>query len=89
MSLRIGATYPQIELGGDPAAVRQLGLAVERLGYDHLLAYDHVAGAEHADRDPALWGPYTENDPFHDPFVMYGYLAAITERIAPPLSSSR
>ena len=81
MGLRIGATYPQIELGGNPAAVRQLGLAVERLGYDHLLVYDHVVGAEHADREPPLWGPYTENDPFHDPFVMFGYLAGITERI--------
>lgn len=81
MSLRIGATYPQIELGGDPAAVRQLGLATESLGYDHLVVYDHVVGAEHADRDPALWGPYTEHDPFHDPFVMFGYLAAITQRI--------
>ena len=37
--------------------------------------YDHVVGAEHADREPPLWGPYTERDPFHDPFVMFGYLA--------------
>jgi probable F420-dependent oxidoreductase len=43
--------------------------------------YDHVVGAEHADREPPLWGPYTDKDPFHDPFVMFGYLAAVTSRI--------
>lgn len=79
--MRIGAVYPQIELGGDPDAVRAIGLATEELGFDHLLAYDHVAGAEHADRDPELWGPYTATDPFHDPFVLFAHLAALTERI--------
>lgn len=79
--MKIGAVYPQIELGGDPAAVRRIGLAVEALGFDYLLAYDHVLGAVHADRTPKLLGPYTERDPFHDPFVMFGYLAGITERI--------
>jgi probable F420-dependent oxidoreductase len=79
--MQIGVVYPQIELGGDPTAVRRLGRAVEGLGFDHLLAYDHVLGAVHADRTPPLTGPYTENDPFHDPFVMFAHLAAITERI--------
>lgn len=79
--MQIGVVYPQTELRGDPAAVRQIGRAVEQLGFDHLLAYDHVLGAVHADRDPQLTGPYTEHDPFHDPFVMFAHLAAITERI--------
>src|SRR5580704_734935 len=79
--MQIGVVYPQIELGGDPGAVRLIGRAAEDLGFDHLLAYDHVLGAVHAGRTPALTGPYTEHDPFHDPFVMFGYLAAITERI--------
>jgi probable F420-dependent oxidoreductase len=79
--MEIGVVYPQIELGGDPAAVRRIGVAVEDLGFDHLLAYDHVLGAVHADRTPRLTGPYTEHDPFHDPFVMFAYLAGITERI--------
>src|SRR6195256_5662389 len=79
--MQIGVVYPQIELRGDPAAVRLIGIAVEDLGFDHLLAYDHVLGAVHAGRTPQLTGPYTEHDPFHDPFVMFGYLAAITQRI--------
>ncbi len=79
--MQIGVVYPQIELGGDPDAVRRIGRAVEELGFDHLLAYDHVLGAVHSDRTPALTGPYTEHDPFHDPFVMFAYLSGITERI--------
>jgi probable F420-dependent oxidoreductase len=79
--MQIGVVYPQIELSGDPSAVRRVGPAVEELGFDYLLAYDHVLGAVHAGRDPELTGPYTEHDPFHDPFVMFAYLAGITERI--------
>ena len=79
--MKIGVTYPQTELEGDPIAVRDFGQAVEDLGYDSLLAYDHVVGASHADREPALWGPYTESDPFHCPLMMFSYLAGITERI--------
>jgi probable F420-dependent oxidoreductase len=79
--VKIGVVYPQIELAGDPASVRRIGRAVEDLGFDHLLAYDHVLGAVHADRTPALTGPYTEHDPFHDPLVMFAHLAAVTERI--------
>jgi probable F420-dependent oxidoreductase len=79
--MHIGAVYPQIELAGDPNAVRRIGLAVEELGFEHLLAYDHVLGAVHADRTPELTGPYTERDPFHDPFVMFAYLAGITQRL--------
>ena len=79
--MHIGVVYPQTELHGDPSAVREIGLAVERLGFDHLLAYDHVLGVVHADRERPLPGPYSEVDPFHDPLVMFGYLAGITERI--------
>jgi probable F420-dependent oxidoreductase len=78
--MKIGVIYPQNELRGDPEAIRRIGLATEELGYHHLLTYDHVLGATH-DREPKLVGPYTEKDPFHDPFVMFAYLAAITRRI--------
>jgi probable F420-dependent oxidoreductase len=75
--MRIGAVFPQTELGGDVAAVRAYGQAVEELGYTHVLAYDHVVGA-----DPAVhqgWnGPYNVHTTFHEPFVLFGYLAAVT-----------
>jgi probable F420-dependent oxidoreductase len=79
--VEIGVVYPQIELGGDPHAVRAIGLATERLGYDYLLMFDHVAGAVRANRTRPLFGPYSEKDPFHDPLVSFGFLAAITQRI--------
>lgn len=79
--MKLGAVYPQIELSGATEAVHAIGTSVEEMGLDHLVMYDHVLGAVHADRDPALFGPYTEKDPFHDPFVAFGYLAGITKRI--------
>jgi probable F420-dependent oxidoreductase len=75
--MRIGVVFPQTELGGDPAAVRAYGQGVEELGFTHILAYDHVVGA-----DPEVhrgWqGPYDIDTTFHEPFVVFGYLAAIT-----------
>ncbi len=79
--MKIGAVYPQIELGGDPEAVRRIGTSLEALGYDYLLSYDHVLGAAHEGREPKLTGPYTERDPFHDPLVMFAHLAALTRRL--------
>jgi probable F420-dependent oxidoreductase len=79
--MQVGVVYPQTELAGDPSSVRRFGQAVEDLGFDYLLAYDHVLGAVQADRTPPLTGPYTEHDPFHDPLVMFAYLSAVTERI--------
>ena len=79
--MKIGAVYPQTEAGGDPRNVRAFGLAMEEMGLDHLLAFDHVAGASHEGRDPPLLGPYTEHDPFHDPMIMFAYLAGMTQKL--------
>ncbi|HUR78588.1 MAG TPA: LLM class F420-dependent oxidoreductase [Acidimicrobiales bacterium] len=78
----IGVVYPQIELGGSPDALKRFALAAEELGYDHLVAYDHVLGAVHEGRQPPLVGPYTQSDPFHDPLMMFSYLSGITTRLA-------
>jgi probable F420-dependent oxidoreductase len=79
--MRIGVVYPQVELGGDPEAMRRFGLAAESIGYDHLLCYDHVLGASLQNREPKLYGNYAEQHPFHDPFIMFAHLAALTTRI--------
>ena len=75
--MRIGVVFPQTELGGDPGAVRAYAQRAEELGFTHVLAYDHVAGA-----DPAVhtgWdGPYDVHTTFHEPMVLYGFLAAVT-----------
>ena len=78
--MRLGAIFPQTEIGSDPAAVRDYARAVEEMGYQHILAYDHVLGANTASR-PGWSGPYTSETPFHEIFVLFGYLAAITQRV--------
>ena len=80
--VRLGAVYPQTELNGAAAAVRSICDALESSGYDHLLAYDHVLGAVHHGRTPPMPdGGYSEQDPFHDPFVLFAYLAGRTQRL--------
>ena len=79
--MKVGAIYPQTELGGDIGAVKAFAQAAEGMGYDHLVIYDHVLGADHAGRDPKLRGPYKNTDPFHEPLITYAYLAGVTERI--------
>ncbi|SDZ49015.1 LLM class F420-dependent oxidoreductase [Herbiconiux ginsengi] len=80
--MRLGVAFPQNELGGDPTAFHRFGVAVEQLGYDHILMYDHLVGAVRTGRDPSVPKlAYGEKDTFHDPFVALGYLAAMTERI--------
>ena len=42
--MNIGVVFPQMEIGQDPAAVRDYAQAVEALGYTHILVFDHVLG---------------------------------------------
>ena len=77
--MRIGAVFPQTEIGSDPADVRRWATTVEDLGFDHILAYDHVLGAG-TDTRPG-WQGYTSESLFHEIFVLYGYLAAVTRRV--------
>jgi probable F420-dependent oxidoreductase len=78
--MELGATFPQTEIGNDPAVIRDFAQAAEQLGYDYLLAYDHVLGAD-PDRPGGWNGPYNVATTFHEPFVLFGYLAACTSRI--------
>lgn len=75
--MKFGAVYPQSEAGTDPAAIRTYIQGVEKLGYSHLLAYDHVVGADPEVHAP--WsGPYDIDTTFHEPFVLFGHLAGMT-----------
>ena len=78
--MQIGVVFPQTEIGSDPVAVRDYAQAAEDMGYSHVLAYDHVLGASREAR-PGWRGPYDHNSPFHEPFVLFGYLAGVTSRI--------
>src|SRR5579862_8191537 len=74
--MRLGVVFPQTEIGADPAGVRAYSQAVEGLGFEHLVTYDHVLGADPAGH-PGFSGPYTHESLFHEPFVLFGYLAAV------------
>jgi len=75
--MQIGVVFPQTELGGDPGAARAYAQGVEALGYGHVLCYDHVLGAD-AEVHKDWKGPYDLHTTFHEPFVLFGFLAACT-----------
>jgi probable F420-dependent oxidoreductase len=83
--VKIGAVFPQTEIGSDPENVARYAREIERMGFDHLVMYDHVLGA-HPER-PAGWtgpyarAPYTHESAFHEVFVVLGYISAVTTRI--------
>ncbi len=85
--MRIGMVFPQFEIGADPIAIRDFAQAVEGMGYNHLLTYEHVLGAstEHRPDWRRPYGDthraYTDKDMFHEPLVLFGYLSAVTSRI--------
>src|SRR5437763_812775 len=78
--MQVGVVFPQLEIGADPAGVRAYAQAAEDMGYTHLLAYDHVLGAE-----PSGWpgwsGPYNYQSNFHEPFALFGYVAGVAPRL--------
>ena len=73
--MQVGVVFPQTEIGADPGGVRAFAQAAQQLGYRHLLAYDHVLGADISAR-PDWPGPYTAEHQFHEILVLFGYLAA-------------
>jgi probable F420-dependent oxidoreductase len=78
--VHIGVVFPQVEIGTDPGAIRDYAQAIEALGYTHILTFDHVLGAN-PDRPGGWKGPYTYRHAFHEPFVLFGFLAAATRRV--------
>ena len=78
--MRIGAVFPQTESGTDPGAIKAYSQAVESLGFDHILAFDHVIGAN-AESRPGWSGAYRHTDSFYEPLVLFGHIAATTEKI--------
>lgn len=79
--MEFGAVFPTCEIGNDPGQIRAWAQAAEELGFRYIVTYDHVLGAEHSNREPQLTGPYTEAHPFHEPFVLFGFLAGVTSSI--------
>jgi probable F420-dependent oxidoreductase len=78
--MKVGAVYPQLEIGTDPDVIARYARTVETFGYDHLVIFDHVLGAD-SNRPGGWTGVYDHRSMFHEPLVLFGYLAAITTRI--------
>jgi probable F420-dependent oxidoreductase len=76
--MRWGVILPTTEIGADPDDIRRYVNAAQDAGYDHVLAYDHVVGADTSGR-PNWPGPYTYRTQFHEPLTLFGFLAAICE----------
>jgi len=79
--MQYGVVFPQTEFPSDPLAIRDFAQAAEDLGYHHLLAYDHLLGAN-PDRPGGWSGPYTYTDPFQEPLVLFSYLAGLTQTLS-------
>jgi probable F420-dependent oxidoreductase len=78
--MKLGVVFPQTEIGSDPAVVRDYAQAAEGMGYAHLLVFDHVVGAD-PNRPGGFRGPYTHESQFHEPFVLFGFLAGLTQKL--------
>ena len=78
--MKIGVVFPQIEVEPDVAAIRDYTQTVQELGFSHVLAYDHVLGAN-PDRPGGWRGPYDYEDPFYSPFLLFSYMTAVSPRL--------
>ena len=78
--MKYGLIYPQTEYGQDPQAICDYAQTAEDLGFDHIVAYDHVLGANPG-RPGGLGGMYTHASAFLEPFTLFSYMAAVTQRI--------
>ena len=78
--MHIGVVFPQTEFPPDPGAVHEYAQTAEALGYSHIVAYDHVLGAN-PDRPGGWSGPYTNRSSFLEPFSLFSFLAGFTARI--------
>ena len=76
--MQLGTLLPLGDIGGDPAVVREYAQAAETIGYDFVEAPDHVLGASEASATEA---GRTGAGLYHDPFVLFGYLAGCTSKL--------
>jgi probable F420-dependent oxidoreductase len=78
--MQLGFSIPATDVGGSPTTMKTIAQTAEGIGYDYLGAADHVLGVNAASRPD--WGARNASaDCFHDPFTLFSYLSACTDRI--------
>lgn len=77
--MQLGHLMPLADIGGEPATVREYAEAAQAIGYDFIEAPDHVLGVNAANRPG--WNRNTSAELFHDPFVLFGFLAGATQKL--------
>lgn len=79
--MKLGVVFPQTEIGSDPVALKDFAQALEGMGYRYILTYEHILGADPNRPGWDGYRPYDYRDAFHEPFVLFGYLAGVTQML--------
>jgi len=79
--MKIGAVFPQTEIESDPLILKDFAQSVEELGFNHLIAYDHVVG-KNTTNIPDWKMPYSHKSSFQEPLMLFSYLAGVTTQLA-------
>jgi probable F420-dependent oxidoreductase len=76
--MKLGVALPIVDIGGGPAELREFVQAAEAIGFDGIAAPDHVLGTNVASRPGWTQARARSTDLYHDPFVLFGFLAGCT-----------
>jgi probable F420-dependent oxidoreductase len=76
--MKLGVALPIIDIGGEPAPLREFAQAAEAIGYHGIAAPDHVLGVNVESRPGWTQPRARSTDLYHDPFVLFGFLAGCT-----------
>src|SRR6266853_762643 len=77
--MKLGVALPIVDIGGEPDTIRDFVQAAEEIGYQGIALPDHVLGANPASRPGWTQQRGRSTDLYHDPFVLFGFLAAVTK----------
>ena len=78
--MQIGASLPVGDIGTGPAVLRDYAQAAEGLGYTYMLGPDHVLGGNPT-VDYGARRVGTTATAYHDPFVVFAFLAGVTKKM--------
>jgi len=77
--MKIGAIFPHDTIEPDAGAIRAYVEAVEQMGFNHIMSYDHVIGANRASRPG--WNGYDLDSKFHEPVALLSFIAGIARKL--------